>query len=53
MKILFMIIFICPIAFEPLKMGGLCVKMVVIPYHFTDTWSARIEIQCMTASGSA
>ncbi len=33
-NILFMIIFICPITFEPLKMGGLCIKMVLIPKHF-------------------
>ncbi len=33
-NILCMIIFICPITFESLKMGGLCIKMVVIPKHF-------------------
>ncbi len=34
--ILFLIIFICPITFEPLKMGGggLCIKMDVIPKYF-------------------
>ncbi len=26
MNILFMILFICPITFEPLKMGGVCKK---------------------------
>ncbi len=26
--------YICPITFEPLKMGGLCIKMVVIPKDF-------------------
>ncbi len=30
-NILFMIIFICPSTFEPLKMEGLCIKMFVIP----------------------
>ncbi len=34
LNILFMIIFICPITFEPLKMGELCIKMVVIPNIF-------------------
>lgn len=32
-----MIIFICPITFEPLKMGGggvMCIKLVVIPKLF-------------------
>ncbi len=28
------VIFIFPITFEPLKMGGLCIKMVVIPKVF-------------------
>ncbi len=34
MNILFMIIFICTITFEPLKMGGLCILKFVIPKHF-------------------
>ncbi len=29
-----MIIYICPITFEPLKIEGLCIEMVVISKHF-------------------
>ncbi len=40
-----MIIFICPITFEPLKMGGLCIKMVVIPSILCYIFVLRAELK--------
>ncbi len=34
MNTVLMLIFICPVTVEPLKMGGVCIKMAVIPKLF-------------------
>ncbi len=44
-KLFLILILICPSTFESLKMGAMCIKMVVIPKHFVLYFCSTLELK--------
>jgi len=50
---LFMIILICPITFEPLKMEGLCIKMVAVSKCLLDIFVQPLEFKLKVCTSNS